>query len=70
MSEKTRILSEGPRCMDYVANKTGLDRAACKSLIYAMIYGGPVIGVCKYNKLDLDSIIAIRMAFDDFIEGK
>jgi hypothetical protein len=34
-----------------------------------MLYGGPVIAMCKRFNLDLSSIVNIRMAFDDFIEG-
>ena len=64
------IMTEGVRCIDYIAEKTGLDRWACKGLIYAMLYGGPVIGMCKGSKLCMEDVVAIRCAFDDYIEGR
>jgi len=58
------------RCWDYVTAKTGAKRDVCKSLIFAMIYGGPVIKVCKRHGLTMDSVVDIRCAFDDYIEGR
>jgi hypothetical protein len=35
-----------------------------------MLYGGPVISTCKNSNLRLESAVEIRVAFDDFIEGR
>jgi hypothetical protein len=72
MSEplKLRPFAVGPACWDYIAAKTGTDRWVCKSLIYNMLYGGPVISTCKNSNLRLESAVEIRVAFDDFIEGR
>lgn len=54
---------------DYVAEDTGLDRAKCKAVIYGLLYGH--IGkTCINTKATLDEVVAIRVAFDDFIEGR
>jgi len=54
---------------DYVAEDTGLDRAKCKAVIYGLLYG--YIGkTCINCKATLDEVVAIRVAFDDFIEGR
>ena len=70
MNKAHSIMEEGGKCMDYISLKTGIDRHACKCLIYAMLYGGPVIGMCKVNKICLEEVVAIRCAFDDYIEGR
>lgn len=54
---------------DYVAKETGLDRAKCKAVIYGLLYGH--IGkTCINMKATLDEVVAIRVAFDNFIEGR
>lgn len=60
----------GPKVWDKIADETGIDRNACKALVYAMIYGGPVPHVCKSFGLDMMKIVEIRTTFDDIMEGR
>jgi hypothetical protein len=55
---------------DTLAEHTEVDRAACKCLIFAMIYGGPVLAVCKQYKLGIEEIVMIRNTFNDIMEGR
>jgi len=57
-------------CCNYVSDKTRLDYTACKALIYAMIYGLHVMGVCKQFSLTMYDVVDIRTAFDDWTEGR
>jgi len=59
----------GPLVWDCLASHTSLPRAACKSLIYCLIYGGPVLKICRDNKLGITEIMLIRTTFDDIMEG-
>ena len=63
-------VSVSSECFDFITAKTGQDRGACKCLIYALLYGGYVIEMCKQNGLTLVDVVDIRTAFDDFIEGR
>jgi hypothetical protein len=60
----------GPKVWDKIEDKTDLSREAVKSLIYAIIYGGPVIHICKNYNLELSDVVAIKMAFDDIMSGR
>lgn len=64
------VYQEGPKTYDKIAEQTGLLREACKALVLAMIYGGPVISICKRYELSMIDIVNIRMTFDDIMGGK
>lgn len=57
------------RLYDYVSENTGFDRTKCKVVIYGLLYGH-IAKACINTKATLDEVVAIRVAFDDFIEGK
>ncbi len=60
----------GGECWDYIVARTGYERHICKGLIYSMLYGLHVIDICKRSSLTMYEVTRIRMAFDDFIEGR
>lgn len=48
--------------------ETGKDRHVCKLVIYSMIFGmSNIVCVARENGLEVEDLVAIRMAFDNFI---
>jgi len=52
-----------------LAKETGLDRSKCKVILYGLLYGR-IVPACKAAKASVDDVVQIRVAFDDFIEGR
>ena len=67
IAESPKSVSGAPAGLwDFISNDTEIDRDICKTVIYMMLFG---LGLVKYaikRGLDVDDIVRIRMAFDQY----
>jgi hypothetical protein len=52
---------------DKVAEITGIDYNVCKSVVYCLLYQGPIVRICLTYRLTLGNIKEIRDAFADIV---
>ena len=54
---------------DYIVKDTGLERHIVQCVVKAMLYGC-IVKICVNQGITIEEAVAIRTAFDDFVEGR
>ena len=54
----------------YVKDETGFDKTVSKSVVYSMLFGFNIVTMMKNFKLEIEDVVNIRAAFNEFITGK
>jgi hypothetical protein len=54
---------------DVLAKDTNCSRDKCKAVCYGLLYG-EIVKVCINMSVDIEEVVSIRVAFDDYIRGK
>lgn len=53
---------------DVCAMVSHKDRAVCKKVVYALLFGASVIEVMGQNELEIGDVVEIRMTFDHYMK--
>lgn len=55
---------------EYLENESGIDRHVCKVVVYCLIFGRNIVQTARDYKLEIEDLVAIRMAFNDFTKNR
>jgi hypothetical protein len=65
----TTTTTTATELFDRIAERTGLKRDVCKTVIYCLLYQGPIVRVCLENRLILEEVLEISIAFNDIVRS-
>lgn len=55
---------------EYVQKESRIDRHICKVVVYSLILGQNIVKAARDYKLEIEDLIEIRMAFNDFVKQR
>lgn len=54
----------------YIEAETRIDRTTCKVVVYSLIFGRNIVKTARDYKLEIEDLVDIRMAFNDFVKHR
>jgi hypothetical protein len=62
-------LYDNKELWDRLVEETGLERHIVQCVVKSLLYGG-IVRVCVNQGITIEEAVAVRCAFDDFVEGR
>lgn len=64
------LVHDHSKLWEYIKSETTFDKTVSKTVVYAMLFGANIINIMKNFRLEIEDVLAIRAAFNEFVTGK
>lgn len=64
------LVHDHSKLWEYIKSETAFDKSISKPIVYSMLFGFNIITMMKNFKLEIEDVLAIRAAFNEFVTGK
>lgn len=64
------LIHDHSKLWEYIKSETAFDKSTSKPVVYSMLFGFNIITMMMNFRLEIEDVLAIRAAFNEFVTGK